>query len=68
MDFYPKFADCFERVIPRMRETMYNSSFASAKLFTNCVETVSNRCRKVDEYEKNCHFCLDCRHLTRLWL
>ena len=62
MDFYPKFADCFERVIPRMRETMYNSSFARAKL------EMFRRCRKVDEYEKNCHFCLDCRHLTRLWL
>lgn len=61
MDFYPKFADCFERVIPRMRETV-------SKLCTNCVETVSKQCRKVDEYEKNCHFCLDCRHLTRLWL
>ena len=62
MDFYPKFADCFERVIPRMRETMYNSSFASAKL------EMFRQCRKVDEYEKNCHFCLDCRHRTRLWL
>lgn len=37
MDFYPKFADCFERVIPRMRETV-------SKLCRNCVQAMSKRC------------------------
>ena len=65
MDFYPKFADCFERVIPRMRETASKQCILK---FRKCELEMFKQCRKVDEYEKNCHFCLDCRHLTRLWL
>lgn len=39
MDFYPKFADCFERVIPRMRETVSKQCPSNVEKLMNMKRT-----------------------------